>query len=81
MTVADLIERLQEQPQHLEVVIPDRGHERALHQPCTTASVRAACPRGGLGGWDLDEVEARTLVWQPGDEPVVVVVLGTEDGG
>ena len=72
---------MQEQPQHLEVVIPDRGHERALHQPCTTASVRAACPRGGLGGWDLDEVEARTLVWQPGDEPVVVVVLGTEDGG
>ena len=42
MTVAELIERLQELPKGLEVVVPDRGHERASHQPCTTASVRAA---------------------------------------
>ena len=76
MTVRELIERLQKLPRGLEVVVPDRGRERASHQACTTASVRAACPRGGLGGWDLDEVEARTLVWQPGDEPGVVVVLG-----
>ena len=80
MTVAELIERLGELPEHLEVAIPDRGPARASHQPCTTASVRAACPSGELGGWDLDEVEARTLIWQPDDEPVTVVVLGTEDG-
>ena len=78
VTVRELIERLQEMPRHLEVAIPDRGHERASHQPCTMASVRAACPRGGLGGWDLDEVEDHTLVWQPGDEPVVVAVLDAD---
>ena len=78
MTVAELIERLQELPKGLEVVVPDRGRERASHQSRTTASVRAACPRSELGGWDLDEVDARTLIWHPGDEPVVVAVLDPE---
>ena len=44
MTVAELIERLQEQPQYLEVVIPDPDPhlERATHQPVAVAEVRAA---------------------------------------
>ena len=79
MTVAELIERLQEQPQHLEVVIPnpDPHLERATHQPCDVASVRAARGHGGGLGWNLDGAHDRTLVWRPDDEPVTVVVLGT----
>ena len=82
MTVAELIERLQEQPQYLEVVIPDPDPhlERATHQPCDVVSVRAARGHGGVGGWDLDGAHGRTLVWRPDDEPVAAVVLGTEDG-
>ena len=82
MTVAELIERLQEQPQYLEVVIPDPDPhiERATHQPCDVVSVLAARGHGGVGGWDLDGAHGRTLAWRPDDEPVTVVVLGTEDG-
>ena len=80
MTVAELIERLQEQPQYLEVVIPspDAGLERPTHLPVAAAEVRAVRQHGELGGWDLDEVEARTLIWQPGDEPAVVAVLDAD---
>ena len=83
MTVAELIERLRDLPQHLEVVIPDPNPdlERATHQPCAVVSVRPARGHGGVGGWDLDgALDGRTLVWRPDDEPVTVVVLGTEDG-
>ena len=79
MTVAELIERLQELPQDLDVVIPDPDPdpqlERATHLPCVTASVKAARGHGGIGGWDLDGANGRTLIWQPDDEPVAVVVL------
>ena len=81
MMVADLIERLADLPQHLEVVIPDPDShlERATHQPCDVVSVRAARGHGGVGGWDLDRApDGRTLVWRPDDEPVDVVVLGTD---
>ncbi len=80
MTVAELIERLQELPQHLEVVIPDPDPhlERATHQPCAAAELRAARGHGGLGGWDLDGAHGRTLVWRPDDEPVSVLVLGAD---
>ena len=82
MTVAELIERLQELPKGLEVVVPDPDPhlERATHQPVAAAEVRAVRQHGGVGGWDLDEAHGWTLVWRPDDEPVDVVVLGTEDG-
>lgn len=80
MTVRELIERLQELPQGLEVVIPDPDPdlERATHVPCVTASVKGARARGGIGGWDLDGANGRTLVWQPDDEPVSIVVLAAD---
>ena len=80
MTVAELIERLQEQPQHLEVVIPDPDPhlERATHQPCATVEVRVARQHGGVGGWDLDGAHGRALVWRSDDAPVAVVVLGAD---
>ena len=74
---------MQEQPQYLEVVIPDPDPhlERPTHLPVAVAEVRAARGHGGVGGWDLDRaLDGRTLVWRPDDEPVTVVVLGTEDG-
>ena len=80
MTVAELIERLLEQPQNLEVAIPnpDPHLERPTHLPCGVAEVRAVRQHGGVGGWDLDGAHGRTLVWGPDDEPVTVVVLGTD---
>ena len=76
MMVADLIERLADLPQHLEVVIPDPDPhlERPTHLPCGVAEVRQ---HGGVGGWDLDGAHDRTLAWRPDDAPVTVVVLGT----
>ena len=68
MKVAELIERLEEMPQHLEVVIPDPDphRARATHEPCAVAEVRAARGHGGVGGWDLDGAHGRALVWALG---------------
>lgn len=68
MTVSELIQRLQELPQRLEVVLPEPEPraERATHLPCAAASVKAARGHGGVGRWDLDGANGRTLVWQAG---------------
>ena len=80
MTVARLIERLLEQPQHLEVVIPspDPHLERPTHLPCDAAEVRAVREHGGIGGVDVDESHGRSLVWRPDDTPLAAVVLGAD---
>ena len=80
MTEAELIERLRDLPQLLEVVIPDPNPhpERATHQPCAVAEVRSARGHGGGLGSNLDGAPDRTLVWRPDDEPVSVVVLGAD---
>ena len=82
MKVAELIERLQDMPQHLELVMPspDADLERPTHLPVAAAEVRAVRQHGGVGGWDLDGAHGRTLAWRPDDDPVTVLVLGTEDG-
>ena len=75
MTVAELIERLKDLPQHLPVAVPtpDSHLERPTHLPCVVAEARAVRGHGGVGGWDLDGAHGRTLVWRPDDEPVVVL--------